>query len=69
MPCPTLYVLDSANAGGTIDLRMRWIDSSHLAVTYNGAATVLLQIVQFAGVSISLTDLSKESSRSRPSSL
>jgi hypothetical protein len=61
---PHPYVLDTANAGGTIDLRMRWIDSSHLAVTYNGAAVVLLQVVQFAGVSIALTDLSKASPRS-----
>jgi hypothetical protein len=59
-PAPHPYVLDSANAGGTIDLRMKWLDPSHLEVTYNGKAEVNLQVVKFAGVIISLRDLSRE---------
>lgn len=55
-PGPTAhaYVLDDANAGGTINLHMKWLDSSHLEVTYNGGATITLQVVKFGGVTISL---------------
>jgi len=53
-PAPHAYVLDNANAGGTIGLRMKWPDSSHLEVTYDGTAQVDLQVVRFAGVNISL---------------
>jgi hypothetical protein len=59
-PAPHAYVLDSANAGGTIDLRMKWLDPSHLEVTYDGKATVDFQVVQVSGVSIALRDLSQE---------
>jgi hypothetical protein len=59
-PAPHPYVLDSANAGGTIDLRMKWLDPSHLEVTYNGKASVNLQVVKFAGITISLRDLTGE---------
>jgi hypothetical protein len=53
-PTPHPYVLDDANAGGTINLHMKWLDPSHLEVTYNGGATTTLQVVKFAGVTISL---------------
>ena len=62
LDCPGLaahaYVLDDANTGGTIDLHMRWRDSSHLDVTCDGKARVILQVAKFADVSISLRDLS-----------
>jgi hypothetical protein len=57
-PAARPYVLDSANAGGTIGLRMKWLDSSHLDVSYEGNANVNLQVVKYAGISISLRDLS-----------
>ena len=59
-PAGHAYVLDNANAGGTIDFKMQWLNSSHLHVSYNGKATVNLQVARFAGVSISLQDLSKQ---------
>jgi hypothetical protein len=63
-PAPHAYVLDNANAGGTIDLHMRWLTPSNLEVTYNGKATVNLQVARFAGVNVSLRDWSQESSAS-----
>jgi hypothetical protein len=59
-PAPSPYHLDKANAGGTIDLIMRWENSSHLIVTYDGHATVDTQAIRFAGVDVSLQDLSRE---------
>jgi hypothetical protein len=53
-PAAHAYVMDDANAGGTINLHMKWLDPSHLKVTYNGGATVNLQVVKLAGVIISL---------------
>jgi hypothetical protein len=50
-PAPHAYVLDSA-----IDLHMKWLDPSHLEVTYNGKASVNLQVVKFAGIAISLRE-------------
>lgn len=58
-PAAHAYVLDPANAGGTIGLQMRWLDPSHLDVTYDGKANVILQVAKFSNVSISLRDLSK----------
>ncbi len=60
-PAPRAYVLDPANAGGTINLTMKWQTPSHLEVTYDGRADLNLQVVKIAGVDISLRNLSKES--------
>jgi hypothetical protein len=61
-PAAKAYVLDSANAGGTINLTMKWVTPRHLEVTYDGRATVNLQVVRFADVEISLLDTSKPTS-------
>ena len=66
-PARHAYVLDDANAGGTIDLHMRWATPSNLEVTYDGKATVNLQVARFAGVSISLGDMSLAPPTSRES--
>ncbi len=58
-PAAHAYVLDDANAGGTIHLHMAWLTPSTLEVTYDGTATVNLQVARFAGVNISLQDLSQ----------
>jgi hypothetical protein len=52
------YVLDNANAGGTINLAMKWIDPSHLEVTYAGPADVLVQVAKYDGIDISVRDVS-----------
>ena len=58
-PMPRPYVLDNvANAGGSIHLSMRWLDSSHLQVTYDGHPDLVLRIATFQGVSITAEDLS-----------
>jgi hypothetical protein len=59
-PAHHAYVLENANAGGTIDLHMQWLSPSHLEVSYDGQAKVTLQVAQFAGISISLRDTSQE---------
>lgn len=54
-PVPHPYVLDNAaNGGGTIGLKMRWIDSSHLEVTYTGEPNLYFQVVKLWGVEILL---------------
>jgi len=39
---------------------MKWLNPSHLEVTYDGKADLNLQVVKLAGTDISLRDLSKE---------
>lgn len=66
-PVPRAYVLDNnANAGGTINLTMKWVTPSHLDVTYNGHAILNFQAVKCAGVDISVRDLSKEAIKTSP---
>jgi hypothetical protein len=59
-PVPRPYVMDNANAGGTIDLTMKWITSSHLHVTYDKHPDLYFQAVKYDGISISVQDLSSE---------
>ena len=61
-PVPRPYVLDNvANAGGTINLTMKWLTPSHLEVTYNGHNGSLdFQVVKIWGIDISVQDLSGE---------
>lgn len=60
-PAPRAYVLDNkANAGGTINLTMKWLSPSHLEVTYNGHATLSFPAIKYAGIVISVRDLSTE---------
>jgi hypothetical protein len=53
-PAAKPYELSDANAGGTINLKMTWLDPQHLDVYYDGKATVNLQVVKFADVEIRL---------------
>jgi hypothetical protein len=58
-PIPHPYTLDNiANAGGSISLKLKWIDSTHLHVTYQGGPRVYFQAVKFGQVVITLEDLS-----------
>jgi hypothetical protein len=68
-PVPRPYTLDNiANAGGTIDLKMKWVTSTHLDVTFSGHPDVYLQTVKLWGVDISLRNASSErSAQSGPS--
>ena len=56
-PVPRPYTLDQANAGGTIDLTMKWVTPSHLDVTYDGNPRLDFQLAQYGGVEISARDL------------
>ena len=57
-PAPRPYVLDKANAGGTINLTMKWVTPSHLEVTYDNHPDLYFQVVKYAGIEISVRDLS-----------
>jgi len=59
-PAPRPYVLDKANAGGTIDLTMKWVTPSHLEVTYDNHPDLYFQVVKIEGIDISALDLSSE---------
>jgi hypothetical protein len=49
-----------ANAGGTIDLTMKWVSRSHLEVTYDRHPDLFFQVVKAKGVDISVRDLLNE---------
>ena len=55
-PAPRPYVLDDANAGGTINLSMNWVTPSHLEVTYNGGANLYFQVVKYGDIDISVRE-------------
>ena len=62
-PAPRPYVLDNAaNAGGTINLAMKWLTPSHLEVTYDGKAEIAFELARVADVDISVRDTSKQAS-------
>lgn len=49
---------DGPGSQAGIGLAMKWVDPAHLAVSYNGHASIDFQAVRAAGVDISLQDLS-----------
>jgi hypothetical protein len=56
------YTLDNtANAGGTIGLQMKWLDPSHLEVTYDKrlAGELYFQVVKTSGLDIAVRDISE----------
>jgi hypothetical protein len=57
-PAPRPYVLSDANAGGTIDLTVKWLSPSHLYVTYDKHPDLYFQVVRMAGIDISVRNLS-----------
>ena len=60
-PIGKAYSLDNiANAGGTIGLSMKWVDRSHLEVTYDSrlASEFYFQVVKTSGIEIAVTDTS-----------
>jgi hypothetical protein len=62
-PVTRPYVMDNANAGGTIDLTMKWVTPSHLHVTYDQHPDLYFQAVKLDGISISVQDLSEADQR------
>jgi hypothetical protein len=66
-PAPRPYVMDNANAGGTIDLTVKWVTPSHLHVTYDKHPDLYFQVVKYDGISISVQDLSTEPTNGKDS--
>jgi hypothetical protein len=60
-PAARPYVLDNANAGGTIDLTMKWLAPSHLHVAYDRHPDLYFQAVKYDGIKITVQDLSSKS--------
>ena len=59
-------VLDNiANAGGSIDLTMKWVTRSHLEVTYDKHPDLYFQVVKAEGVDVSVRDLSIQTNASQ----
>jgi hypothetical protein len=59
-PMPHPYVLDNvANAGGSVNLTVKWIAPTHLHVTYRGPAEITFQAVKFGHIVITLENLSQ----------
>ncbi len=52
--------MDNANAGGTIDLTMKWVTPSHLQVTYDKHPDLYFHTVKYDGISITVQDLSSD---------
>ena len=53
-PIHKSYVLSDENAGGGVNLKMKWISSSNLEIDYSGTIDPDLQVVRFGGVNITL---------------
>jgi hypothetical protein len=63
-PIPRPYVLDNiANKGGSIHLKMKWLTPTHLEVSFSGHPDLYFQAIRFAGIDISVRDMSKESTK------
>jgi len=64
-PIPRPYVLDNvANKGGSINLTMKWSTPAHLEVTFSGHPDLYFQAVKFAGIEISIRNLSSATNSS-----
>lgn len=54
------FSFESAYPSGVSNVKMNWVTPSHLDVTYNGHAELYFQVVKYAGVVISVRNLSNE---------
>ncbi|MHB1938092.1 MAG: hypothetical protein ACYCOR_16100 [Acidobacteriaceae bacterium] len=53
-PIRNSYVLSDENAGGGVNLKMKWVSVAHLEIDYSGNIDPDLQVVRFGGVDITL---------------
>jgi hypothetical protein len=66
-PAARPYVLDNkANAGGTIDLQMKWLSPSHLDVTYDNDPSLEFQVTKHDGIDISAREVSNQQTAPSP---
>jgi hypothetical protein len=56
---------ESAYPSGITSVGMNWVSASHLEVTYKGHADLQFQVVKFAGVDVSVQDLSSKTDTSQ----
>ena len=59
-PIQEPYALSNSNAGGGVNLRMKWLTANRLAIDYSGTIEPTLQVVKFGGVDITLRQVSAE---------
>ena len=50
----------TASRSGTINLKLKWVTPSHVDMTYDGHASLDFRLVKYAGIDISVRDLSGE---------
>ncbi len=53
-PIHKAYTLSQENAGGGVNLEMRWLSADHLEIDYSGKIDPDLQVARFGGVDITL---------------
>jgi hypothetical protein len=53
-PIRKSYVLSDENAGGGVNLQMKWLTPTNLEIDYSGNINPDLQVVRFGGVDITL---------------
>src|ERR1700733_12091527 len=59
-PVQVLSFSQNQNAQtSVIDLKMKWVDGTHLEVSYKEHPNLDFQVVRYAGIDISVRDLSK----------
>lgn len=63
-PAPHPYVLDDANAGGTIHLSVKWATPKRLEASYDGHAILYSPVDKVGDVDISVRDLSSQEAKS-----
>jgi hypothetical protein len=53
-PIRKTYVLSDDNAGGGVNLKMKWLNANNLEIDYSGTINPGLQVARFGGVNITL---------------
>jgi hypothetical protein len=53
-PIRKAYVLSDENAGGGVNLKMKWLTSKHLEIDYTGNIDPDLQVARFSDIDITL---------------
>lgn len=53
-PIRKTYVLSDENAGGGVNLKMKWLSATQLEIDYSGNINPGLQVCRFGGVDITL---------------
>jgi hypothetical protein len=59
-PSDEITILSFSNESQVADLKMEWVDSTHLTVSYPSYATIDFQAIKCAGINISVVEVQKD---------